>query len=231
MPFKEHFIIKPRLPPTAIPANPHFFNNTGFQFNEDSQSLDYGTAMRVEMELMEALLSAGYTSLKQYHEYSPEATFTNSQRQLVENLHPLSLQHGKVIDVGSDDERSPQGTAVALSDVTDHIFLTPIGNATELIDPTSKSFGPRRRLSEPQQVPSAIGDSPVNSSFHRRTSSTLSLPFSDDSPTTCTPRARVSYVSPTKMKRGARFPVDHTIHEEAENVSTTINPSNLQRTG
>jgi hypothetical protein len=242
MPFKERFIVKPRLPPAAVPANPYFFNNTGFQFNEDSQSLDYGTAMCIEMKLMEELLSAGYASLKQHHGYSPEATFANSQRQLAENLRLLHLQHEKVAEDGSENERppraaitppqSPKGTTVALSDVTGHITLTPTGNSSKPINPTSKPFEPRRRLSEPQQVSSAIGDSPVYLSFRRRTSSTLSLPFSDDSPAICAPRAHADYVTPTKTKRGARFSVDHTIHEEeAENLSMAINHVNLQKTG
>jgi hypothetical protein len=242
MPFKERFIVKPRLPPTAVPANPYFFNNTGFQFNENSQSLDYGTAMCIEMKLMEELLTAGYASLKQHHAYSPEATFASSQRQLTENLGLLHLQQEKVAEGGSEDERptraaitppqSPKGTIVALSDVTSHITLTPTGNPSKPINPTSKPFEPRRRLSEPQQVSSAIGDSPIYSSFRRRTSSTLSLPFSDDSPAICAPRTRADYVTPTKMKRGARFSVDHTIHEEeAEYPSLAISPANLQETG
>jgi hypothetical protein len=241
MPFKERFIIKPRLPPTATPANPYFFNNTGFQFNEDSQSLDYGTAMCVEMKLMKELLSAGYASLKQHHEYSPEAGFANSQRQLVESLLLLNWQHEKVIEGGSEDERppraaitppqSPKGTIAALSDLTSDINLTPTGKTPKPIDPTSKPFEPRRRLSEPRQISSVIGDSPAYSPFRRRTSSTLSLPFSDDSPATCNPRARADYITPTKMKRGAHFSVDHTIHEEeAENLSMTINSADLQKT-
>jgi hypothetical protein len=241
MPFKERFIVKPRLPPTAIPANPYFFNNTGFQFNEDSQSLDYGTAMCVEMKLMEGLLSAGYASLKQHHGYSPEASFANSQRELVENLRLLNWQHGKVVEGGSEDERppraaitppqSPKGTTAALSDVTSHIKLTPTSKILKPIDPTSKPFEPRRRLSEPRQVSSVIGDSTIYSPFRRRTSSTLSLPFSDDSPATCNTRTRADYVTPTKMKRGARFSVDHTIHEEeAENLSMAINSADLQTT-
>jgi hypothetical protein len=198
--------------------------------------------MCIEMKLMEELLSAGYASLKEHHGYSSEATFANSQRLLVENLRLLHSQDEKVVESGSEDERpsraaitppqSPKGTTAALSDVTGHIILTPTGKTPKPIDPTSEPFEPRRRLSEPRQVSSAIGDSPVYSSFRRRTSSTLSLPFSDDSPATCTPRTRTDYVTPTKMKRGARFSVDHTIHEEeAENLSIAINPANPQKTG
>ena len=127
--------------------------------------------------------------------------------------------------------QSPKGTTATISDASGNISLTPTGRSSKPIDPTSKPFEPRRRLSEPQQVPGVVRDSPMYSPFRRRTKSTLSLPFSDDSPAASSPRNGTDYVTPTKTKRGARFSVDHTIHEEDdEDLFMAIHHPNLQKT-
>jgi hypothetical protein len=241
MPFPERFIITPRLPATAVPEDPYFFNNTRFQFNDDSQRLDYGTAMGIEMSLMQDLLKAGYASLKDQYPYAGEVYVAGNQRQLADTLHMLQLQREAILKGNFENEptprapispaQSPKGTIAAIPNASENINLTPTGRITKPIDPTSKPFEPQRRLSEPQQVPSTARDSPAYSPFRRRTSSTLSLPFPEDSPATSSPRNRTDYVTPTKTKRGARFSLDHTIREEdAEDLFVAINYANLQKT-
>jgi hypothetical protein len=241
MPFQERFIVKPRLPTTAVPEDPRFFNNTQFQLNDDSQRLDYGTAMGIEMSLMQDLLQAGYASLKEQYAYAGEGYVAGNQGQLANNLRMLQLQREEILQGDFENEttprapispaQSPKGTTAAISDASGNMNLTPTGRTSKPIDPTSKPFEPRRRLSEPQQVHSTARDSPAYSPFRRRTSSTLSLPFPEDSPATNSPRNRTDYVTPTKTKRGARFSLDHTIHEEdAEDLFLAINHANLQKT-
>ena len=239
--FKECFIVKARVATSALPENPYFLNNTRFQFNEESQRLDYGTAMGIETNLMQDLLVAGHTSLKGQYEYSQENDVANGQRQLAENLRMLQLKRQEMLQDDFQNEstpraplspaQSPKGTTSAIADSSGHINMTLAGKTLKSIDPTSKPFEPRRRLSEPQQVPGVTRDSPMHSPFRRRTSSTLSLPFPEDSPTAHSPRNHADYVTPTKTKRGARFSVDHTIHEEdEEHLFMAINRVNMQKT-
>jgi hypothetical protein len=225
-----------------IPENPHFFNNTRFQFNEESQRLDYGTAMGIEMSLMEDLLKAGYASLRDQYSDAGEGILGLNQRRLAENLHLLQLQRDEMLKGNSENEltprapispaQSPKGTTAAIPDSRGNINLTPAGRTSKPINPTSKPFEPQRRLSEPQKAGDGIGDSSAYSPLRRRTSSTLSLPFPDDSPATDSPRKRTDYVTPTKNKRGTRVSVDHTIHEENdEELFLAINHANLKRSG
>jgi hypothetical protein len=241
MRLQERLIVKPRLPTTAVPEDPRFFNNTRFQFNEDSQRLDYGTAMGIEMSLMQDLLQAGYASLQEQYACAGEGYVTGNQRPLADNLRMLQLQREEVLQGEFENEsaprapsspaQSPKGTTTAISDASGNINLTPTGRLSKQIDPTSKPFEPRRRLSEPQQVPRTAGDSPAYSPFRRRTSSTLSMPFPEESPATNSPRNRTDYVTPTKTKREARFSLDHTIHEEdADDLFLAINYASLQKT-
>ena len=240
MPFKERFVVQPRTSTTALPEHPYFLNNTRFQFNEESQSLDYGTALGIEMKLMQELLSAGYAFVKEQNENSQHSTVANSQRELAENLRMLQVQEQEILQGEFHDEstpraplspaQSPKGTTAAVANASGHINITPTGKTSKSIDPTSKPFEPRRRLSEPQQPFGGVGDSPMHDPFRRRTSSTLSLPFPDDTPTTTSPRKHAEYVTPTKSKRGARVSVDHTIHEEDdEDLLMAINHANQQK--
>jgi hypothetical protein len=242
MPFKERFTVKACQPTTAVPDDSRFFNNTRFEFNEDSQRLDYGTAMGIEMNLMQDLLRAGHAALKRRFDYAEEAYLSDKQRRMAENLRMLELQRQEIVQGDLENEptprapispaQSPKGTTAAISDESGSINLTPTGRISKPIDPTSKPFEPRRRLSEPQQITSAIGDSTAYSPLRRRTSSTLSLPFPEDSPATDSPRKRTDYVTPTKAKRGARFSVDNTIHEEDdEDLFLAINRSNTEKIG
>jgi hypothetical protein len=239
-PFQARFIVKPRLPTTAAPENPHFLNNTRFQFNEDSQRLDYGTAMSIEMKLIQDLLTAGYASWKGQYACAGEGYVADNQRQLVDNLRVLNLQRQEILQGDFENEltprapispaQSPKGTTAAISDASGNINLTPTGRISKPTNPTSKPFEPRRRLSDPQQMSGVVGDSPMYLPFRRRTSSTLSLPFPEDTSATNSPPNRTDYVTPTKTKRGARFSVDHTIHEDDEDVFMAINHAKLQKT-
>jgi hypothetical protein len=241
MPFKENFDVKPLLPAIEVPDNPHFFNNTQFQFNEESQRLDYGTAMGIEMSLMQDLLKAGYASLAEQYSDAGEVVVSANQRRLAENLHMLQLQRDEILRGDSENEltpraptspaQSPRGTTAAIPDAGGNVNLTPTGRTSKPIDPTCKPFEPRRRLSEPRQAGAVFGDSPVYSPLRRRTSSLLSFPFADDTPATDSPRKRIDYATPTKGKRGgARVSVDHTIHEENdEDLFLAINRQNLHQ--
>ena len=240
IPFKERFIVKPRLSTTAPPEHPYFLNNTRFQFNDDAQQLDCGTAMAIEMKLMQELLSAGYALSEEQQEHAQDGGFTDSQRQLAENLRTLQLQEQEVLEGDFKNEstprapqspaQSPKGTTAAVADSSGHVNMTPTGNTSKPIDPTSKPFEPRRRLSEPQQPPGVIGDSPIQFPFRRRTSSTLSLPFPEDTPPTVSPRKHAEHTTPTKPKRGARISVDHTIHEEEnEDLFMSVNNAKQQK--
>ena len=224
MPFKERFIIKHRVATSALPENRYFLNNTRFQFNEESQILDFGTALSIETKLMQELLLAGYASLKEQHDRSQESAVASNEMQLDKNLYQLQLQRQEALHGGFGDDSTPQahrspaespkGTTTASADARGHINVTPSGKTSKSIDPTSKPFELRRRLSEPQQVSGVIRDSPMHSPFRRRTSSTLSLPFLEDTPSANSPRNHPDYLTPTKSERAARFSVDHTIHEE-----------------
>jgi hypothetical protein len=125
IPFQARFIVKPRLPTTAAPENPHFLNNTRFQFNEDSQRLDYGTAMSIEMKLIQDLLTAGYASWKGQYACAGEGYVADNQRQLVDNLRVLNLQRQEILQGDFENEltprapispaQSPKGTTAAIS--------------------------------------------------------------------------------------------------------------------
>lgn len=240
MPLKENFDIQSPLPASEVPENPHFFNNTRFQFNEESQHLDYGTAVGIETSLMQDLLRAGYAFLTEQSSDAGKGIPGANQRRLAENLHMLQLQRDEILLGDSENDftprapvspaQSPKGTTAAILDAIGNINLAPTGRTSKPIDPTSKPFEPRRRLSEPQQVTGVIGDSPAYSPLRRRTSSTLSLPFPEDSPATDSPHKRTDYLTPTKNKRGARVSVDHTIHEENdEDLFLAINRANVQK--
>lgn len=236
-PFKERLVVRLPLPAVALCENPHFFNNTQFHFDDDSQHLDYGTAMGMERRLMQDLLKAGYASLD---EQSPDAGSGRDPGRLVERWGMLQLQRDGMLPGYFEEEltsrppispaQSPRVTTAAIPDAGGTIELTPTGRTSKQIDPASKPFEPRRRLSEPQQPPPAVRDSPGYPPLRRRTSSTLSIPFPEDSPATDSPHKRIDYVTPTKIKRLARVSVDHTIHEEDdEDLFLTINRTSIPR--
>lgn len=195
--------------------------------------------MGIEMNLMQDLVTAGIASFKEQYAYAEGGHVTSKERQLAENLRMLNLQRQEILQGDVENEcgppspispaQSPKGTTAAISDVSGDIDLTPTGRALKPIDPTSKPFEPRRRLSEPQQVPGVSGDSPMYSPFRRRTNSMQSLSFIDDTSPTRSPRNRSDYVTPTKTKRGGRFSVDDTIHEEDDEDLFMANHASLQR--
>ncbi len=243
----KHFNVVPRQPDLDPADNPYFLNNTKFEINFEKQSLDYGTAMGMEMKLMQDLLAAGLAACNQQsayaqdqEAYAQESQRIQNQQAMAENMRMMDLQREEVRRGSSgrtlgrskeSPQQSPKGTIAGISSKMSDLDLTPTAESSKLkIDPTCKPFEPRRR-SDPQQPVTFLGDGLTYSPIRHRGSSSVSLPATDYSSDTRSPLAGAAYTTPTRTKGNGRFSLDHTIEEENdEELFMAINHANLHRT-
>ena len=246
---RKHFTVISRHSEPTLVENPYFLNNTKFEFNPETQHLDYGTAMGIEMKLMQDLLAAGLAAFDQGSAYAQaeveeaharENLRIQNQKSIADSMRMIELQREQIRRGSSgttsnrakeSPQQSPKGTIAGNSNKMGDLDLTTVAKTSKPIDPTCKPFEPRRH-SEPQQPVTLLGDGLAYSPFRRRGSSSTSLPAPDDCSDTSTPRARAEYTTPTRTKSNARFPIDHIIEEEndKELLFMAIHNANLHRT-
>ena len=245
----KYFTVFERQPDPGPSNNPYFLNNTKFEINLETQSLDYGTAMGIEIKFMQDLLAAGLAACNQQpaynhavETYTPENARIQNRNATADNMRTMELQRQEIRRGHSSrassrgkesPQQSPKGTIAGISNKMSDLDLTRTAktlNSKLKIDPTCKPFQPRRR-SDPQQPVTFLGDDLTYSPISHCGSSSISLPASGQSSDTSTSRIGTAYTTPTRNKSNTRFSLGHCIQEENdEELFMAINHANLNRT-
>jgi len=231
----SYFIHAPgRLPGGQYPPIPI----THLEFNPESQSIMFSTAIEVELQLMTKLLQAGY---KKQNGYDPgESREMANQREddeaqnaaartvtpnwrtaeeiMAESIERLKQQNEELRN-GKEDSppQSPKGTLAprdidAVDDDNTPLDLDRLllGEPTPRRRSSTDNGQPLRRLSEPQPYTGTLGAG-LDISPLRAGSASKAIPIRD-------PKTKSkTQVTPTKAGKKISFTVESTIHEESEN--------------
>jgi hypothetical protein len=201
---------------------------THFEFNAESQGLNFEAAIDIEMQLMSKLLLAGYKIVNGVYPGTDEEVLR--QQIIADDLEKEANK--KMADMASNMERLKEQTEAVkketmkestkdkLEKLEDSPPQSPKGtpaprdidtvdtNNTPVRPFVTDDTPPRRRVSEPEPYTGTLGAG-LDISPLRTGSGSRAITIKD-------PKTKM-YRTPTKSGRRTSFAVDDTIQEENEN--------------